>query len=168
MSQSLCCLGTVFCVMVMNGFVIYTDGACSGNPGVGGWGAVISSGDGCKEISGYEDYTTNNRMELRAAIEALKIIGPAVNVILYTDSQYTKMGITVWIKAWRSNNWTLSNKKPVKNADLWRELDSLNEMMHIDWRWVKGHANNSGNNRADFLATEAIKKRKATAYGQSL
>ena len=130
---------------------IFTDGACSGNPGPGGWGVLIIDGDARTEMSGGESETTNNRMEMRAAIEALKATGDAP-VILHTDSQYVKNGINEWIRGWKSNGWKTASKKPVKNKDLWQELDALTEGRDIDWRWIKGHSGHPGNERADELA----------------
>lgn len=139
---------------------IYTDGACSGNPGPGGWGVVIRYTEDNKIISeetfsGKENKTTNNRMELTAAIKALEILDErnrSDKVTIYIDSKYVKTGITEWIVKWKVNNWCGSNKKPVKNTDLWKELDTLCQGKQIDWTWVKGHGNNEGNNLADKLA----------------
>ena len=129
---------------------IFTDGACSGNPGPGGWGVLIIENGDEQELFGGEPETTNNRMEMQAVIEALKATtGP---VILYTDSQYVKNGITDWIKGWKRNGWKTAAKKPVKNKDLWIEIDDLADGRSIDWRWVKGHAGHEGNERADELA----------------
>jgi ribonuclease HI len=136
--------------------VIYTDGACSGNPGPGGWGAILTYGDRCKEISGGEALTTNNRMELMAAISALEALKRPSRVELHTDSAYLKNGITGWIHGWKRNGWRTADKKPVKNAELWQRLDALRERHHIDWRWVKGHAGHPENERADALAREAM------------
>ncbi len=130
---------------------IFTDGACSGNPGPGGWGALIIDGDNRKEIYGGEPETTNNRMEMQAAIEALKATGTAP-IILHTDSQYLKNGINIWIHGWKKNGWKNASKKPVKNKDLWLELDELTKSREVDWRWVKGHDGHPGNERADELA----------------
>ena len=130
---------------------IFTDGACSGNPGPGGWGVLIIDGATRTEMNGGEPETTNNRMEMRAAIEALKATGDAP-VILHTDSQYLKNGINEWIHGWKRNGWKTSARKPVKNKDLWQELDALTEGRAIDWRWVKGHNGHPGNERADELA----------------
>ncbi len=131
---------------------IYTDGACSGNPGPGGWGAVLVCGDKEKELSGGEADTTNNRMELLAAIEALNALTSHCRVDLYTDSQYVKNGITQWIHGWQKNGWKNSQKKPVKNADLWQSLLKAQEAHEVAWHWVKGHAGHEGNERADTLA----------------
>lgn len=129
---------------------IYTDGACSGNPGPGGWGALIIQDGEERELFGGEAETTNNRMEMRAVIEALKATSDAIT--LYTDSQYVKNGITTWIHGWKRNGWKTASRKPVKNKDLWIELDELTINREIDWRWVKGHAGHDGNERADELA----------------
>ena len=135
---------------------IYTDGACSGNPGPGGWGVVIFDANETRELNGGEAETTNNRMELRAAIEALNATDPATPVRLYTDSQYVKNGLTQWIAGWKRNGWKTSARKPVKNQDLWRALDEAAEGREIDWRWVKGHAGDPGNERADALARAGL------------
>ncbi|MDC0472649.1 ribonuclease HI [Pelagibacteraceae bacterium] len=138
-------------------YSIYTDGACSGNPGPGGWGVVIlDEGKNQKNVSGKEKNTTNNRMELTAPIMALKEIETNSEVIIYTDSTYVKNGITEWIKKWEKNGWKSANKKPVKNKDLWIKLDNLCKKNRIVWKWVKGHSNNRFNNLADTLATKAI------------
>ena len=138
-------------------YKIYTDGACSGNPGPGGWGAVILEEDkNQKNISGNEKDTTNNRMELMAPIMALKKINTNSKVVIYTDSKYVKNGITEWIKNWEKNGWKSANKKPVKNKDLWVKLNKLSKGHVIDWKWVKAHAGNKYNEIADRLATEAI------------
>ena len=139
-------------------YTIYTDGACSGNPGPGGWGAVIFDNDNKqKNISGSEDNTTNNRMELSAAIMALEEVNTNSEITIYTDSTYVKNGITEWVLKWKENGWKNSNKEPVKNKDLWEKLDNLCEQNTINWKWVKGHASNKYNNLADELATKAIK-----------
>ena len=139
-------------------YTIYTDGACSGNPGPGGWGVVIfDNNNKQKNISGSEKNTTNNRMELSAAIMALKKIKTNSEVVIYTDSTYVKNGITEWVLKWKENGWKNSNKEPVKNKDLWEKLDNLCEQNTINWKWVKGHASNKYNNLADELATKAIK-----------
>ena len=136
---------------------IYTDGACSGNPGPGGWGVLIRELDKeDTEISGGEKYTTNNRMELLAAIKALESIENNKEIIIYTDSNYVKDGITQWISNWKKNNWKTSNKKPVKNVDLWIKLDNAIQNKKISWKWVKGHDGNEGNEKADFLAQSAL------------
>ena len=139
-------------------YKIYTDGACSGNPGPGGWGAVIlDQNDKQKNISGSEKNTTNNRMELLAAIMSLKKIKTNSEVVIFTDSTYVKNGITEWMKNWKKNGWKNSSKKPVKNKDLWEKLDKLCEANSVSWKWVKGHSSNEFNNLADELATKAIK-----------
>jgi ribonuclease HI len=142
---------------------IWTDGACSGNPGPGGWGAVITFGAHRRELSGAEPDTTNNRMELQGAIAALTALTRPCHVVLYTDSQYVKGGITGWIFNWKRNGWRTADKKPVKNADLWQALDLAIARHQIDWRWVKGHAGNPNNERADELAREAIKAMRETS-----
>tara|TARA_Y100000590_G_scaffold468240_1_gene650268 strand:+ start:19391 stop:19843 length:453 start_codon:yes stop_codon:yes gene_type:complete len=141
---------------------IYTDGACSGNPGVGGWGAYLIYGDNRKEIYGSEIDTTNNRMELLAAIKGLGALKRKSDVIIYTDSVYLRDGITKWIINWKKNNWRTANKKEVKNKDLWTMLEDAISRHDIEWRWVKGHFGNEGNEKADELATRAISERKAT------
>ena len=137
---------------------IYTDGACSGNPGPGGWGAVLEFDGKRKEICGGEAATTNNRMEMTAAIRALEAVKPgyAGGVTLYTDSTYLLKGITEWIHGWKRRGWKTSAKKPVLNADLWKELDALNAAREVEWRWVKGHAGDPGNERADELANQGM------------
>lgn len=135
---------------------IYTDGACSGNPGPGGWGAVLIYGEHEKELSGCEAETTNNRMELTAAIEALKALKGSCEVALYTDSEYVRRGITEWLAGWKAKGWKTAAKKPVKNQDLWQALDEQTTRHRVDWHWVKGHAGHPGNERADKLATGAI------------
>jgi len=138
-------------------YTIYTDGACSGNPGPGGWGAVIFDQDKKqKNISGNAKNTTNNRMELMAPIMALKKIKSKSEVTIFTDSTYVKNGITEWIKKWEKNGWKSANKKPVKNKDLWIKLNNLCKEYKIDWKWIKGHSNNEYNDLADDLATRAI------------
>ena len=140
-------------------YKIYTDGACTGNPGPGGWGAVIiDQDDKQKNISGSEKNTTNNRMELLAAIMSLKKIKTNSEVVIFTDSTYVKNGITEWMKNWKKNGWKNSSKKPVKNKDLWEKLDKLCEANSVSWKWVKGHSTNEFNNLADELATKAIKE----------
>ncbi len=134
---------------------IFTDGACKGNPGPGGWGAVIRSGAHEKELSGGEPRTTNNRMELLAAIRALEVLKRPCQVILSTDSVYVRDGITKWIFGWQKNGWRTADKKPVKNAELWQELLEAARPHRIDWRWVKGHAGHPENERADRLACDA-------------
>tara|TARA_X000000950_G_scaffold3153_2_gene3352 strand:+ start:28105 stop:28524 length:420 start_codon:yes stop_codon:yes gene_type:complete len=134
---------------------IYTDGACSGNPGRGGWAAIILDGEKIEKISGSKDNTTNNRMELTAVISALKYVKDK-NLEIYTDSKYTKDGIEKWISNWKKNGWKTANKQDVKNKDLWDELDQLNSEKNVQWNWVKGHANNQYNNMADELARSEV------------
>ena len=134
---------------------IYTDGACSGNPGRGGWAAIILDGEKIEKISGSKDNTTNNRMELTAVISALKYVKDK-NLEIYTDSKYTKDGIEKWISNWKKNGWKTANKQDVKNKDLWDELDQLNSQKNVQWNWVKGHANNQYNNMADELARSEV------------
>ena len=131
---------------------IFTDGACSGNPGPGGWGAILRYGDAVKEMSGGESETTNNRMELMAAISALEALNRPSAVELHTDSQYVKNGIMSWIHGWKRNGWRTADKKPVKNADLWQRLDEASDRHTVTWHWVKGHAGHDENERADELA----------------
>ncbi len=135
---------------------IYTDGACKGNPGPGGWGALLRSGAHEKEIFGGERHTTNNRMEITAVIESLKLVKKTAKVCIYTDSTYVKDGISSWIKQWKINGWKTAAKKPVKNEELWRELDLLVSQHQIEWVWVKGHAGDEGNERADALANKGV------------
>ncbi len=136
---------------------IYTDGACSGNPGPGGWGAVLLYGEHRREISGASADTTNNRMELTAAIRALEALKRPTNVALYTDSTYVKDGITRWLPGWKAKGWRTASKAPVKNRDLWEALDALVKRHDVSWHWVRGHAGNLENERADTLAREALK-----------
>ncbi len=135
---------------------IYTDGACKGNPGRGGWGALIKFKENEKEIFGGQRDTTNNRMEMTAAIEALKQLKRPCDVVLTTDSQYLRQGITQWIHNWKKRNWKTASKQPVKNVDLWQQLDSLQEAHNISWQWVKGHSGHTENERADELANKGI------------
>lgn len=147
----------------MNKVFVYTDGACSGNPGPGGWGAVIKKNEETIDIFGSEKNTTNNRMELKAVISALNkvnSIGIVDTIELYTDSQYVKNGITMWINSWVKNNWINSQKQPVKNQDLWKELLEVTNKMEISWNWVKGHAGHKENERADSLARSACMSAK--------
>ncbi|WP_395878002.1 ribonuclease HI [Ehrlichia muris] len=140
----------------LNKVVIYTDGACSGNPGPGGWAAVLLFGESEKTIYGNSSNTTNNRMELTAVIEALKLLKVAYDIDLYTDSVYVKDGITLWIKKWKVNGWKTASKMPVKNLELWLELDSLASFHKVTWYWVKAHAGNLYNQKADMLARSQI------------
>ena len=135
---------------------IYTDGACSGNPGPGGWGVLIEIDNENIELSGGDKETTNNRMELMAAIKALEEIDKDYQITLYTDSNYVKDGITSWISNWKKNNWKTANKKDVKNKELWIRLDEAIKDKNISWVWVKGHAGNAGNEQADYLARSAL------------
>src|SRR6266446_2358576 len=135
---------------------IFTDGACSGNPGPGGWGAILKFGDTEKELKGGEAHTTNNRMELMAAISALEALKKPCTVALYTDSQYVRQGITGWIHGWKKNGWRTSDKKPVKNVDLWQRLDAALKAHEVRWHWVKGHAGHGENERADQLARDGV------------
>ena len=142
---------------------IYTDGACKGNPGPGGWGALLVSGTRRKEIFGGEPATTNNRMELTAVIRALESLKRECDVDLFTDSQYVKNGIETWIHGWKRNGWKTSDRKPVKNAELWRELDALAQTHRIRWHWVKGHNGHPENDRADALANAGVARIVAAA-----
>jgi ribonuclease HI len=137
--------------------VIYTDGACSRNPGPGGWAAILTYGDSCREISGGEAVTTNNRMELMAAIAALEALKQPSHVELHTDSEYVMKGITQWIHGWKRNGWKTKSREPVKNAELWQKLDEARQRHRIKWHWVRGHAGHPENERADELAREAMK-----------
>jgi ribonuclease HI len=137
---------------------IWTDGACSGNPGPGGYGAILRYGDREKEISGAEADTTNNRMELMAAIAALEALTRPCAVTLHTDSQYLRNGVTQWIAAWKARGWRTAERKPVKNVDLWQRLEIASERHEIDWRWVRGHAGDAMNERVDVLARDALER----------
>jgi ribonuclease HI len=145
--------------------VIYTDGACSGNPGPGGWGAILAFGDRVKEMKGGEPHTTNNRMELMGAIAALEALKRPCVVDLHTDSKYLQDGIMKWIHGWKRNGWRTADKKPVKNIDLWQRLDQALAQHRINWHWVKGHAGHPQNERADELAREGIAAIRAGAIG---
>ena len=145
----------------MSNVEIFTDGACKGNPGPGGWGAIIRSGANEKELSGGEPLTTNNRMELMGAIEALEALKKPSTVELHTDSKYVHDGISKWIHGWKRNGWKTADKKPVKNMDLWQRLDSAIQRHEVHWRWVKGHAGHEMNERADRLAVAAIADMRA-------
>jgi ribonuclease HI len=136
--------------------IIYTDGACKGNPGPGGWGALLIAGEHRKELYGGEPATTNNRMELTGAIEALAALKRACRVHLYTDSQYVRLGITEWLPQWKRRGWKTADRKPVKNADLWRELDAQAARHQVRWHWVKAHAGHPENERADALANRGV------------
>ena len=135
---------------------IYTDGACRGNPGPGGWAATLSLGEHFRELSGAEAATTNNRMELTAVIEALSALKRESRVRVFTDSEYVRRGITEWLKAWKARDWRTADKKPVKNRDLWEQLDAVAARHDVEWRWVKGHSGVPGNERVDALANAAI------------
>ena len=141
----------------MSRVIIHTDGACSGNPGPGGWGAIIRDGDTITEMKGGEAATTNNRMELLAAISALEALPDATPAELHTDSQYLRDGITQWMHNWKKNGWRTSDKKPVKNVDLWKRLETAAERHHVAWHWVRGHVGHDENERADELAREGMK-----------
>jgi len=145
----------------MKRVMIYTDGACHGNPGPGGWGAILVAGETRREISGYEPQTTNNRMEMRAALEALGRLREPCEVELYTDSQYLRTGMREWLAKWKRNNWRTSDRKPVKNEDLWRQLDAAAQIHDINWHWVRGHDGHPENERCDELANAAITERGA-------
>ena len=140
----------------MKSVEIFTDGACSGNPGPGGWGAILRFNGATKELSGGEAVTTNNRMELMAAISALEALKKSCVVDLTTDSQYVRQGITAWIHGWKKNGWKTADKKPVKNGELWQGLDEANRRHKVTWHWVKGHAGHAENERADQLAREGV------------
>jgi ribonuclease HI len=141
----------------MNKIIIYTDGGCRGNPGIGGWGVWLRYGDNDKKLNGNEKDTTNNRMELTAAIKALEAIkSKNIDIDLYTDSKYVMNGINEWIKNWKAKGWKTAAKKPVKNVDLWQRLDTLNASHTVHWHWVKGHSGNEGNEMADKLANQAM------------
>ena len=135
---------------------IYTDGACRGNPGPGGWGAILECDGYKKEIKGYSQLTTNNIMELTAVIESLKLLKKSSKIIVTTDSTYVKNGITDWIHSWKIKGWKTSNKKPVKNKELWKKLDNFSQNHEIKWEWIRGHTGHLGNERADQLANDAI------------
>ena len=137
---------------------IYTDGACKGNPGPGGWGALLVYGEAKKELYGFSIESTNNIMELTAVIESLKSIKRECPIVITTDSTYVKDGITKWIESWKVNHWKTSNKKPVKNKELWVELDNLCKLYQIQWKWVKGHSGHPENEHADYLANKAIEE----------
>ena len=141
-----------------NTIYIYTDGACKGNPGPGGWGALLVYVEIKKELYGFSPETTNNIMELTAVIESLKSIKRKCPIIITTDSNYVKDGITDWIESWKTNNWRTANKKPVKNKELWMELDTLSNQYDITWEWVKGHSGHPQNEHADYLANKAIEE----------
>ena len=135
---------------------LFTDGGCRGNPGIGGWGALLRYNKHEKELYGYEAKTTNNRMELMAAIKGLATLTEPCNVILTTDSQYVRQGITLWMTNWKKRDWKTASKQPVKNKDLWQRLDKIAQKHHIDWKWVKGHSGHIENDRVDALANRAM------------
>jgi ribonuclease HI len=141
--------------------IIYTDGACSGNPGPGGWGALLQCRDNERELSGGEPATTNNRMELMAVIEALNALKKPVRAVVHTDSQYVQKGISEWIHGWKRKGWKTASGSPVKNVDLWQALDSAARVHQVEWKWVKGHAGHPENERVDRLARDAIPARGA-------
>lgn len=141
-----------------NKVIIYTDGACKGNPGAGGWGALLQYKDQQKKIYGGEPYTTNNRMEMMAAIEALKSLKRSCQVVLTTDSEYLRKGITQWLENWKRKGWKTASNKPVKNADLWQELDAEAQRHQIEWCWVKGHSGHPENELADQLANQGVEE----------
>lgn len=145
----------------MKDVVIYTDGACKGNPGPGGWGAWLRSGGHEKELWGGEDQTTNNRMELTAVIESLAALKAPSRVTLHLDSEYVRNGITSWIHNWKRRGWRTASNQAVKNVDLWQRLDALTQAHQIDWRWVRGHAGDEGNERADALANRGVDEVRA-------
>lgn len=140
----------------MSSVTVYTDGGCRGNPGLGGWGAVLIYGEHLKQLKGSEPDTTNNRMELLAAIEGLRALNRSLAVNLYTDSKYVKQGITQWIINWKKNGWKTAARKPVKNQDLWQALDEQMQRHDVSWHWVKGHAGDKYNEMADDLANQAM------------
>jgi ribonuclease HI len=143
-------------VKSMDKVEIYSDGACKGNPGRGGWGALLVAGGKEKEIFGGEPNTTNNRMELMAVIQALNALKRPCEVVVHTDSQYVQKGISEWIHGWKARGWKTSSKEPVKNADLWQALDAAQQQHQVEWRWVRGHNGHAGNERADQLANRGV------------
>jgi len=142
---------------------IFTDGGCRGNPGPGGWGALMCYGEHEKEIYGYDKETTNNRMELMAAIRALEVLNRASEVSLTTDSNYVRQGITEWLEGWKKRGWKTAAKKPVKNKDLWQRLDEAVARHNVEWHWVKGHSGHEGNERADDLANRAMDEKRGNS-----
>ncbi len=152
----------------MKKVIIHTDGACHGNPGPGGWAATLEYGEHKRELNGGVPATTNNRMELQGAIEALGALKEVCAVEFYTDSEYVKNGVLSWMANWKRNGWMTKARKPVKNEDLWRQLDSEVSRHQVEWHWVKGHAGHEGNERCDELATEAVEKLKETLSPEQL
>lgn len=152
----------------MKKVIIHSDGGCHGNPGPGGWAATLSYGHHNRELSGGEPATTNNRMELKAAIEALCVLKESCEIEFFTDSEYVKNGVTTWLTIWKTNGWRTKSKKPVKNADLWRALDVATSRHKVKWNWLKGHSGHDGNERCDLLANEAIAKIKNTFCPEQL
>jgi ribonuclease HI len=146
------------CGPILKTITIHTDGACEGNPGPGGWGAILRYGDHVRELAGGEPATTNNRMELQAAISALAALKEECEVVLFTDSEYLRQGITEWLPRWRANNWRTVDRKPVKNEDLWRQLYETASSHRVTWKWLKGHAGHAQNERCDQLAREEVVK----------
>lgn len=144
---------------------IFTDGACEGNPGPGGWAAILEAGGREREISGYEPATTNNRMEMRAALEALQALRETSDVDLFTDSQYLRNGMLDWLPKWKRNGWRTAGKQPVKNADLWQALDAETTRHHVRWHWVRGHNGHPENERCDALANAAIRTARGSRTG---
>jgi ribonuclease HI len=144
---------------------IFTDGACEGNPGPGGWAAILEHGERRRELSGYEPATTNNRMELRAALEALRALAEPCEVDLFTDSQYLRNGMEQWLARWKRNGWRTADRKPVKNADLWEALDAAARAHVVRWHWVRGHQGHPENERCDWLANEAIRRGRTEPGG---
>ncbi len=143
--------------------IAYTDGACRGNPGPGGWGVSLQYGGHLKELCGGESPTTNNRMELMAAISALETLREACSVTLHTDSKYVLQGLTEWLPGWKKRGWKTADRKPVKNQDLWQRLDAAAARHHVDWRWVRGHSGDAGNENADRLANAGLEKHLAVS-----
>ncbi|HLR78204.1 MAG TPA: ribonuclease HI [Burkholderiaceae bacterium] len=147
---------------------IWTDGACKGNPGIGGWGVLLRHGRHEKELCGGEPDTTNNRMELMAVIQALKALKRRCDVVIHTDSQYVQKGMTEWLANWKRRGWRTAARQPVKNADLWQELDALVQQHDVTWRWVRGHAGDPGNERADALANQGVVQVQTEAAGSEM
>ena len=145
----------------MDRVTIYTDGACLGNPGPGGWAALVIAGDTVRELSGYEPQTTNNRMELQAAVEALRAVPDGTDIDLHTDSQYLRTGMAEWLDRWKRNGWRTADKKPVKNVDLWQDLDALAQRHTVRWHWLRGHSGHPENERCDELANDAIRRARS-------